>query len=192
MGAVRITSSNPNFNRSHFGLPPSSIHTMTGWVANSRTLKFYKLSVETFGSNTYQGTSWIWPTSRRRNAGVVRLKSRKTPRKIIRRLLLAIWQQTRSAAWRMTTPISGCWHVVGRNFRWSMVTPKLKRHLNAKNTLSDHDSIHGHQNLNETKRSAIARYRNFNAPKICKITVLWCMRTAPIYASSPFRATLFT
>ena len=26
-------------------------------------------------------------------------------------------------------------------------------------------------NLNETERSAIDRYRNFNAPKICKITV---------------------
>ena len=52
-----------------------------------------------------------------------------------------------------------------------MVLPKLKRHLNAKNTLSDHDSIHGHRNLNDTERSAIARHRNFNAPKICKITL---------------------
>ena len=52
-----------------------------------------------------------------------------------------------------------------------MVLPKLKRHLNAENTLSDHDSIHGHRNLNDTERSAIARHRNFNAPKICKITV---------------------
>ena len=49
---------------------------------------------------------------------------------------------------------------------------ELKRHLNAKNTLSDHDSIHGHRNLNETERWVIARYRNFNAPNICKITVL--------------------
>ena len=56
-----------------------------------------------------------------------------------------------------------------------MVLPKLKRHLNVKNTLSDHDNIHGHRNLNYTKRSAIARYRNFNAPKICKITVLICV-----------------
>ena len=32
-------------------------------------------------------------------------------------------------------------------------------------------SIHGHRNLNYTERSAIARHRNFNAPKICKITV---------------------
>ena len=56
-----------------------------------------------------------------------------------------------------------------------MVLPKLKRQLNAKNTLSDQDSIHGHRNLNYTERSVIARYRNFNAPKICKITVL-CMR----------------
>ena len=31
--------------------------------------------------------------------------------------------------------------------------------------MSDHDSIHGHRNLNETERSAIARYRNFNIPK---------------------------
>ena len=44
----------------------------------------------------------------------VRLKSGKTPR-IIRQLLLAIWQQTRSAAWVMTTPILGCWLVVSRN-----------------------------------------------------------------------------
>ena len=41
-----------------------------------------------------------------------------------------------------------------------------------KNTLSDHDSIHGHRNLNDTERSAIARHRNFNAPKIYKITVV--------------------
>ena len=34
MGAVRITSLNSKFNVSHFGLPPSSIHRMTGWVAN--------------------------------------------------------------------------------------------------------------------------------------------------------------
>ena len=51
-----------------------------------------------------------------------------------------------------------------------MALPKLKRHLNAKNTLSDR-SIHGHRKLNYTERSAIARHRNFNAPKICKITV---------------------
>ena len=36
--AVRITSLNPKFNGSHFGLPPSSIHRMTGWVAISRVL----------------------------------------------------------------------------------------------------------------------------------------------------------
>ena len=53
-----------------------------------------------------------------------------------------------------------------------MVLPNLKRHLKEKNTLSDHDSIHGHRNLNETERSVIAHYRNFNAPKICKITVV--------------------
>ena len=33
MGAVHITSLNPKFNESHFGLPPSSIQKMTGWVA---------------------------------------------------------------------------------------------------------------------------------------------------------------
>ena len=66
-------------------------------------------------SSTYQGTYWIRPASQRRNAVVVRLKSGKTPRKIIHRLLLAIWQQTRSAAWHMTTLILGCWHVVGRS-----------------------------------------------------------------------------
>ena len=49
-------------------------------------------------SNMYQGTPWIQPASRRRNAVVVHLKSEKTPRKIIRQLLVAIWQQTRSAA----------------------------------------------------------------------------------------------
>ena len=38
MGAVPITSLNPKFNRSHFGLPPSSIHRMTGWVVISHIL----------------------------------------------------------------------------------------------------------------------------------------------------------
>ena len=52
-----------------------------------------------------------------------------------------------------------------------MVLPKLKKHLNKKNTLSDHDSIHGYRNLNDTERSLIARYRNHNAPKNCNITV---------------------
>ena len=41
----------------------------------------------------------------------------------------------------------------------------------SKKTLRDNDSIHKHQNLNENERSMIARHRNFNAPKICKITV---------------------
>ena len=54
-----------------------------------------------------------------------------------------------------------------------MVLPKSKRHLNAKNILNDHDSIHGHRNLIKTERSVIACYRNFNPPKICKITVLF-------------------
>ena len=40
-----------------------------------------------------------------------------------------------------------------------------------KKTLSDHNSIHGHRNLNETECSVITQYQNFNAPKICKITV---------------------
>ena len=31
---VRITSSYPEFNRSHFGLPPSSVHRMTGLGGN--------------------------------------------------------------------------------------------------------------------------------------------------------------
>ena len=34
MGLVRITSWYPNFNGSHFGLPPSSIHRMTGLGGN--------------------------------------------------------------------------------------------------------------------------------------------------------------
>ena len=57
-----------------------------------------------------------------------------------------------------------------RCFRWSMILPKLKRHRNAKNTLNDHNGIHGHRNLIETEGSVIARNRNFNALKICKIT----------------------
>ena len=40
--------------------------------------------------------------------------------------------------------------------QWSMVLPKLRRHLNAKNTLSDHDSIHRHRHLNYTECYAIA------------------------------------
>ena len=43
--------------------------------------------------------------------------------------------------------------------------------LNGEKAFSEHDSIHGYRNLNYTERSAIARHRNFNAPKICKITV---------------------
>ena len=58
-----------------------------------------------------------------------------------------------------------------RYFQWSMVLPKLKIHLNEKNTVLDPNGIHGHPNLNETERSVIAHYRNFNAPKICKTTV---------------------
>ena len=64
---------------------------------------------------------------------------------------------------------------VVNGFTESKKTPKWE------NTFSGHDSIHGHRNLNETERSVIARYRNFNAPKICKITVphdhtctAWC------------------
>ena len=54
-----------------------------------------------------------------------------------------------------------------------MVPPKLKRHLNAKNTLSDHDNIRADRNLNETERlrSEIGPRRNFNAPKIYEITI---------------------
>ena len=33
-----------------------------------------------------------------------------------------------------------------------MLSPKLKRHLNEKNALSDRGSIHGHRNLNKTER----------------------------------------
>ena len=61
-----------------------------------------------------------------------------------------------------------------------MVLPKLNRHLNEKNTWSDRGSIHEHQNLNHTERSVIAHYRNFNAPKICKITVLFSTNFSPI------------
>ena len=41
-----------------------------------------------------------------------------------------------------------------------------------KNALSNHDRIHKHRNLNETERSMIARLRNFNPLKICKVTVM--------------------
>ena len=34
-----------------------------------------------------------------------------------------------------------------------MISPKLTRHLNGKNTRSDHNIIHRHRNLNETKSS---------------------------------------
>ena len=48
---------------------------------------------------------------------------------------------------------------------------EIKKTPKCENTLSDHDRIHRHRNLNYTERSVIARRRNFNAPKICKITV---------------------
>ena len=48
---------------------------------------------------------------------------------------------------------------------------EIKKTPKCENTLSDHDRIHRHRNLNYTERSVIARHRNFNAPKICKITV---------------------
>ena len=54
-----------------------------------------------------------------------------------------------------------------------MVLSKLKRHLIEKSTWSDHDSIHGHRNLNEIERAVIARYRNFNPPNIFKLQLLW-------------------
>ena len=44
-----------------------------------------------------------------------------------------------------------------RRIQVCMARKGLKRHLNAKNTLSGHDSIHGHRNLNETEHSVIAR-----------------------------------
>ena len=40
MGAVRITELNPKFNGGHIGLPPSSIHRMTGWVGFSRIMTY--------------------------------------------------------------------------------------------------------------------------------------------------------
>ena len=48
-GCVCITSLYPKFNRSHFGLPPSSIRRMTGWVAISRIQSF---SFSTYSVNT--------------------------------------------------------------------------------------------------------------------------------------------
>ena len=38
---------------------------------------------------------------------------------------------------------------------------EIKKTPKCENTLSDHNSIHGHRNLNYTKRSAIARHRKF-------------------------------
>ena len=61
MGAVRITSLNPKFNGSHFGLPPSSIHRMTGWVAISRMLwrkRTVPINCNTVLSVTV--TSWLF------------------------------------------------------------------------------------------------------------------------------------
>ena len=53
-----------------------------------------------------------------------------------------------------------------------MVLPKIKKTPKCEKYIEpDHDSNHGHRNLNDTERSATARHRNFNAPKICKITV---------------------
>ena len=42
-----------------------------------------------------------------------------------------------------------------------MVLPKIKRHLNEKDALRDNNSIHGHQNLNDTECFVIARHRKF-------------------------------
>ena len=50
-------------------------------------------------------------------------------------------------------------------FSGQLVYWKFKRHLNEKNTFSDHDSIHGHRNLNETELFVIARCRNFKHTK---------------------------
>ena len=44
---------------------------------------------------------------------------------------------------------------------------EIKKTPKWENTLSDYGSVAEHRNLNETERSAVARYRNFNAPKIC-------------------------
>ena len=55
------------------------------------------------------------------------------------------------------------------NFQWSRVLPKFKRHLNEQNTLSDHGSTHEHRNLNETERSAIARYWSLTHRKFVKL-----------------------
>ena len=59
-------------------------------------------------------------------------------------------------------------------YKFSVVNgfTEIKIHLNEKNTLSDHDRIHGHRNLNETERFGIALYQNFNTSKIYKITVV--------------------
>ena len=45
---------------------------------------------------------------------------------------------------------------------------EMKKTPKCENTLSDHDSVHRHRNLNYTQRPATAHHRNFNAPKICR------------------------
>ena len=57
------------------------------------------------------------------------------------------------------------------NFRCNFVFGKFGKTPKWENTWSNYGSIAGHRNLNETERSAIGRYRNINASKICKITV---------------------
>ena len=79
------------------------------------------------------------------------------------------WERTCRADYQSPQSIFMDWpnHVQYCNFtnflyvQWSMVLPKLKRHLNDKNILSAHSSIHGHRNLNETKCSAITRHWKF-------------------------------
>ena len=48
---------------------------------------------------------------------------------------------------------------------------EIKKTPKCENALSDYDSSHQLRNLNYTERSAVARHRNLNAPKICKVTV---------------------
>ena len=58
---------------------------------------------------------------------------------------------------------------MANNFTEYKTTQKGKKQQAC--TTRDHVDVGGHRNLNFTEWSVISHYRNFNAPKICKITV---------------------
>ena len=76
-------------------------------------------------------------------------------------------------------------HMVFSVFSVVIGFTEIKKAPEEKNTKSNHDSNPGDRKLNETQRSVIARYRNFNAPKICKITVHVCEKWVQSYDRRP-------